>query len=70
MFHIVERGSHFDSFNKIRYWGGGSIDAAAADAPFCVKRSLGPLGSADSPHELFEDGTVHFLGISGLRAPT
>lgn len=47
-----------------RYWGGGSVDAAAADAPYCVLRPIGP-SYTDRLHDLFEDGTVHFLGIAG-----
>lgn len=53
--------------SSISYWGGGSIDAAAANSSFSVPRSLGALGSTTSPHEIFEDGTVNFLGISGRR---
>jgi hypothetical protein len=41
-----------------RYWGGGSILAAAADSSFCVRR---PGTSVDA----FEAGTPHFAGILG-----
>lgn len=53
----------FASFYR-RYWAGGGIEAAAADSSFAVPRSLGPAGAASNPHEIFEDGTPHFMGIS------
>eukprot|EP00922_Rhytidocystis_sp_ex-Travisia-forbesii_P065419 GHVS01097213.1.p1 GENE.GHVS01097213.1~~GHVS01097213.1.p1 ORF type:complete len:829 (+),score=76.88 GHVS01097213.1:224-2710(+) len=45
-------------FNKL-YWGGGSVVAATCDTRWCRKK--------DNPSLRFEDGTVSFLAIAGIK---
>eukprot|EP00947_MAST-08B_sp_MAST-8B-sp1_P001471 g1471.t1 len=49
------------SMAKLRktYFGGGTVDASAADAPWAAARQ--------SPSARFEDGTISFLSILSLR---